>query len=182
MCWRDRAAPAGHCHSNGVGWDGMRGGTATPWHTLGTSVAAPGARRGCGSEVPAAASVAHGRLGTAECGPTGLCRSPSRSAGFLERLEPAPASRGELRAPSTAPGHGPSPRGRHSLQGLLCALCQLPAPWKLGKSSPFPPGGFLQSGSPCPRRWRRTGDQEDTWRCQWGCRGALDGKGNAGHL
>lgn len=72
------------------------------------------------------------RLRAAECGPTGLWRSLSRSAGFLERLEPAPAaaaSREVLPAPAepcTAPGHGPEPTGQAQPEGgtrrtLLCA-------------------------------------------------------------
>lgn len=54
--------------------------------------------------------------GAAECSSTGLRRGPSRSAGFLERLEPAPApaaSREVLPAPArpcAAPGRGPEPR------------------------------------------------------------------------
>lgn len=109
-------------------------GHPAPWHMLGTSVPGLCKHQGhtgdvTGSEFPAA----HG-LRTAECGPTGLWRSPSRSAGFLERLEPAPAaaaSREVLPAPAepcAAPGHGPEPAGQaqpadgtRSACSLLCA-------------------------------------------------------------
>lgn len=96
-------------------------------------------------------NVAHGRpaarelrLRTAECGPTGLWRSLSRSARFLERLEPAPAaaaSREVLPAPAeprTAPGHGPEPTGQAQPEGGTRIACSVPTPCPLlGEWSPW---------------------------------------------
>ena len=133
-------------------WGPLCQGCARAWGTLGSGFsAAPTAgctRRawhtggrwcvdaGCGS-------------GAAECGVTGLQRGLSRSAGFLERLEPAPAPAAS-REVLPAPGRGPKPRGSlavswggHSLRcwPQLHAPCHHCAPFwgdmVLGKGQPL---------------------------------------------
>lgn len=168
-------SPSGSFPQRWQWWDDGVG-HPPPWHVLGTSVPwlcqdLGHAGNVMGSELSAATKRGtRAAGGAAECGPTGLWRSLSRSAGFLERLEPAPApaaSREVLPAPAepcTAPGRGPEPAGQaqpadgtrraRSLLRALCRRCGLfwgnGAPWNQGKSSPFPPGGILQSVGSVP--------------------------------
>lgn len=59
----------------------------------------------------------------AECSSTGLWRGSSRSAGFLGRLEPAPAPAASPRVlPAPAPGRGPEP-WHHSGRGCWHRGC-----------------------------------------------------------
>lgn len=120
------AAPAGHPRSGGVG-DGMGGLPITAAHKGAFHASAMPGPAGMGARAgsrvfggPARCThpqqQAGGRRRTdagscmAECGPTGLRRGPSRWAGFLGRLKPAPAPAASPRVlPALAPGHGPEP-------------------------------------------------------------------------
>lgn len=175
MGWRDRAAPAGHCHSNGVGWDDGVGQPphGTPWGPRWQHLGHAGDVAARFQQQRAWHTGGSARLNAARQVCAGARPVPLDFwRGWSQPRRPAGSCGLRARRQVTAPAHG---------AGTACRDCSVPSassllPGNRERAAPSLLWASCSLGVHALGRWRRAGDQEDTWRCQWSCRGAFGWK------